>query len=122
MTKWVNLCLLLASNRPSVSSRSPSDSESDIGNYGPTRPRANGHKRPDRRRHLQPAREITPNKGEVRFSTRKAAKVSNYNEDNDDPFEEEDMLTPSYWPTAEAEDTPAIDVVLGHRLRNDTGK
>lgn len=70
---------------------------------------------------MQPAREITPNQGEVRFSTRRAAKVSNYNEDNDDLFEdEEDVLTPNYWATAGEVSAPAIDVVLGHRLRHDT--
>lgn len=91
-------------------------------NYSASRSRLNGHQKPARRRHLQPARDLTPNQGELRFSTRKAARVSNYNEDNDDPFDEEEyMLTPDQWPTAEADNTPAIDVVLGHRLRTDAG-
>lgn len=112
----------VASNQTSRSSRALSDSDSDVDNYGASRPRVNGLKKPHQRRHLQPARELTPNQGELRFSTRKAAKVSNYNEDNDDPFEEEEhMLTPNYWATAEADTTPAIDVVVGHRLRQDAG-
>ena len=75
------------------------------------------------RRMLQAATEPPPVHGEVRFSTRKAAKVSNYNEDDEDPFDDEDnILTPGYWATAQEEDTPAIDAVLNHRLREDRSK
>ena len=72
------------------------------------------------RRILQSATEPAHTHGEVRFSTRKAAKISNYNEDDEDPFDdEENILTPGYWVTGPEDDTPAIDVVLKHRLRED---
>ncbi len=72
------------------------------------------------RRSLQPGRDPTPSHGEVRFSTRKAAKVSNYNEDDDDMFDDEaDMLPQNNWVNPE-EDVLAIDAVLNHRLREDT--
>jgi chromodomain-helicase-DNA-binding protein 1 len=49
--------------------------------------------------------------------------VSTYNEDDDDIFnDEEDMLTPNYWPTGPDENLPAIDLVLDHRLREDTSE
>lgn len=53
----------------------------------------------------------------MRFSTRRAAKVTNYNENDGDSFDEDDSenMTPSYWATAE-DNTPAIDIVLNHRL------
>lgn len=71
-------------------------------------------------RSLQPGRDPTPSHGEVRFSTRKAAKVSNYNEDDDDMFDDEaDMLPQNNWVNPE-EDVLAIDAVLNHRLREDT--
>ena len=74
------------------------------------------------RRSLQPARDPTPAHGEVRFSTRKAAKVSNYNEDDDDMFDDEaDWVAQSTGAAAE-EDKPAIDAVLNHRLQEDTSK
>ncbi|KAK4906799.1 ATP-dependent DNA helicase Hrp3, partial [Elasticomyces elasticus] len=56
----------------------------------------------------------------IRFSTRRNNKISTYNEDDVDPFEEDngEMLTPNYWPT-EQDNTPAIDSVLDHRLKVD---
>ena len=67
---------------------------------------------------MQAGSDSGPVHGEVRFSTRKAAKVSNYNEDDDDMFDEDEteMLTPSYWITGSEENTPAIDAILKHRL------
>ena len=60
----------------------------------------------------------------MRFSTRKAAKVSNYNEDDEDMFEEDDpeMLTPNYWVTAADDTALAIDAILNHRLREGISK
>lgn len=75
-----------------------------------------------RRRLLQSAAGLTPpTHAEVRFSTRKAAKVSNYNEDDDDMFSEDetDMMTPNYWAAGAEENVPAIDAVLNHRLKDD---
>lgn len=49
--------------------------------------------------------------------------MSTYNEDDDDMFnDDEDLLTPNYWPTGPDENLPAIDVVLDHRLREDTSE
>ncbi len=105
---------MLASKQHTPSARSLSDSESDIDAYGGSR-RALAAKK-HQRRSLQPARDITPAHGEVRFSTRKSAKVSNYNEDDDDMFDDEaDTMPQSYWATPE-DDAPAIDAVLNHRL------
>lgn len=75
-----------------------------------------------RRRLLLSAAGLTPpTHAEVRFSTRKAAKVSNYNEDDDDMFSEDetDMMTPNYWAVGADENVPAIDAVLNHRLKDD---
>ena len=108
----------IVSKQHTPSARSPSDSESDIDAYGGSR-RALAVKK-QQRRSLQPARDPTPAHGEVRFSTRKAAKVSNYNEDDDDMFDDEaDLVPQSAWAAPE-EDVLAIDAVLNHRLREDT--
>lgn len=111
---------LSASKQNTPSAQSPSDSESDIDAYGGSR-RAAAKK--NHRRSVQPTRDITPAHGEVRFSTRKAAKVSNYNEDDDDMFDDEaDMVPQSYWTAGPEENVPAIDAVLNHRLREDTSQ
>ena len=105
---------------PSGQSRSESDSESDV--YGTSRRRTTVKKN---RRQLVPATSDSgPSHPEVRFSTRRAVKVSNYNEDDEDPFEEDntEMLTPNYWPAGQAEDAPAIDAILNHRARPKTSK
>jgi chromodomain-helicase-DNA-binding protein 1 len=58
--------------------------------------------------------------GEVRFSTRQAAKVTNYNEEDDYGLSEEDQdVTPNNWvpePTG-----PSVDTVLNHRLNEGAG-
>lgn len=65
----------------------------------------------------------TPNLGEVRFSTRRAAKVTNYNEDDEDPFsEDESEMTPNYWAVDPEEEAAAIDVVLNHRIMEGKGE
>ena len=116
-------CPSIASKQPTPSARSSSDSESEEDAYGGSRHRTLTVKKSQQRRILQSASEPVNTHGEVRFSTRKAAKVSNYNEDDEDPFDdEENILTPGYWVTAPEEDTPAIDVVLNHRLREDRSK
>lgn len=35
--------------------------------------------------------------------------------------DEEEILTPAYWATGQDENIPAIDAILNHRLRDDTG-
>ncbi|KAL9621972.1 MAG: hypothetical protein Q9160_003634 [Pyrenula sp. 1 TL-2023] len=92
------------------------DSSEDSDVYGGARAKLN---KKQRRRLLHAGSNLTPAHAEVRFSTRRAAKVSNYNEDDDDMFEEEEseMMTPNYWPAGQDDGTPAIDLVLNHRLR-----
>lgn len=94
-------------------------SESDQDTYGGQRGRTFAKK------HRQKLQGVasgsgTPQLGEVRFSSRRAAKVSTYNEDeNFDNFEEEDdteNVTPNYWTYAEEDNTPAIDAILNHRV------
>lgn len=101
------------SRRPSRSiSQSPiSDSDSD--EYGGSRARTSKAKR---RRLLQ---NSAPVHAEVRFSTRNASRVSNYNEEEDDSMFEDDPdeLAQSYWVTNEDDDRPAVDVVLNHRVK-----
>ena len=106
---------------PSIRSRSNSNSDSDSEVYAVSQRRAVKN---NRRQVLQAASDSGPSHPEIRFSTRRAAKVSNYNEDDEDPFEEDDpeMLTPNYWPTGQAEDIPAIDAILNHRVRENTSK
>lgn len=112
--------LHVVSKQPTPSGQSRTESESDVDAYGRSRRRLHTKKQ---RRLFQPANQLSSSHGEVRFSTRKAAKVSTYNEDDDDMFdEEEDMLTPNYWPTGQDENMPAIDVVLDHRLREDSSR
>lgn len=110
------------SKQPSPSPKSASESESDPDVYGASRRRTTSKKQ--RRRLVHAGSDSGPTHGEVRFSTRKAAKVSNYNEDDEDTFEEEDpdMLTPNYWTTVPDENIQAIDLVLNHRLREGTSK
>ena len=93
------------------------DSDSDIDAYGGSR-RAAAKKH--HRRLQQSTRDTTPAHGEVRFSTRKAAKVSNYNEDDDDMFEDDADMMPQSWIYVDEVTSPAIDTVLNHRLREGT--
>ncbi|GAB1212720.1 hypothetical protein ATERTT37_001867 [Aspergillus terreus] len=109
-----------SSKRPSRSatrsfSQSFSD-ESDSDEYGPSRARSSKAKR---RRLLQTSLNNPPSHAEVRFSTRNASRVSNYNEDDDDSMFEDDAeeLTQNYWVNTVEDDRPAVDVVLNHRLK-----
>ncbi|KAJ5135864.1 Helicase C-terminal [Penicillium bovifimosum] len=109
------------SQQPSKASRSAtvsSLSETDSDEYGGKTARANKA----RRRRLQRPDSYEPSFHEVRFSTRTAKKVSNYNEDDEDDeamFEDDaEEVEPSYWAESYVEDTrPAVDVVLNHRLK-----
>ena len=107
------------SDRLSRSAQSHSDSDSDVDAYGGSR-RAHAAKKQNRRL-VQSTRDTTPSHAEVRFSTRKAARVSNYNEDDDDMFDDEADMIPQSWAAGVEDNTPAIDVVLNHRLREGTG-
>ena len=103
---------------PSLKRRSESaslsaSSESDSEEYGGARARANKAKR---RRLLQSS---APTHAEVRFSTRNASRVSNYNEEEDDSMFEDDAqdMTQNYWVTNAEDNRPAVDVVLNHRVK-----
>ncbi|KAI9674782.1 MAG: hypothetical protein M1817_001686 [Caeruleum heppii] len=100
---------------PAVRYTSSSSSESDT--YGGSRQRSLSHKK--KRRHLEVANNLVPSHAEVRFSTRRAAKPTNYNEDDEAPFTEEEAetLTPNYWAASADETVPGIDAVLNHRLK-----
>ncbi|KAL2832116.1 SNF2 family N-terminal domain-containing protein [Aspergillus cavernicola] len=105
----------LSSKAPSRSAtQSTYSDESGSDEYGDNRARASKEKR---RRLLQASANNVPSHAEVRFSTRNAARVSNYNEDDDDSMFEDDVddLTPSYWANAVEDDRPAVDIVLNHR-------
>ena len=102
---------------PVVESPSGSDNDSDA--YGGRRAKIS---KKQRRRLLQSAESLTPQHAEIRFSTRRAAKVSTYNEDEDDDMlleEDDEMLTPNYWANGVEDNSPAIDIVLNHRLKTD---
>ncbi|THC91054.1 hypothetical protein EYZ11_009476 [Aspergillus tanneri] len=104
-----------SSKRPSRSAtRSSFSEESDSDEYGGSRARASKAKR---RRLLQIASN-EPSHAEIRFSTRNASRVSNYNEDDDDSMFEDDPddLEQSYWVNTVEDDRPAVDIVLNHRL------
>ena len=95
------------------------DSDSDIDAYGGSRRAA--AKKQHRRLH-QSTRDTTPAHGEVRFSTRRAAKISNYNEDDDDMFDDHPDMMPQSWIYVEEDNSVAIDIVLNHRLREGTSE
>ena len=61
--------------------------------------------------------------GEVRFSTRRATKVQNYNEDDDNALDEDDLaMDTAQDNTLYADDMyPVIDSVLKHRLKEGKG-
>ena len=85
--------------------------------YGTARPRSRGNKKLHQRRLLVDAtRDDTPSHSEIRFSTRKATKATNYNEDDNDPFEEEDQIVAQDYYIAAEDTTPGIDIVLEHRI------
>jgi len=106
------------SHQPSKTSRSATVSsftESESDEYGGKASKAR------RRRALKQSAGMDPSLSEVRFSTRNAAKVSNYNEDDDedDIFEDgADQVADNYWPHDYIDTRPAVDVVLNHRLKD----
>ncbi|EGC42995.1 chromodomain helicase [Histoplasma capsulatum var. duboisii H88] len=103
------------SKQPSLSQSIDSTSNSDGDEYHGSRNRTSKTKR----RRMAQSDNLIPTHAEIRFSTRRANRVSNYNEDDDDDeFEDEsEMMTPGDWVTAVDDTTPAIDVVLNHRFK-----
>ncbi|KAI2825290.1 chromatin-remodeling ATPase CHD1 [Aspergillus niger CBS 101883] len=107
-----------SSKRPSRSATQSSFSEdSDSDEYGGPRARTSKARR---RRLLQASSNDAPSHPEVRFSTRNASRVSNYNEDDDDSMFEDDPdeMTQNYWVNTVEDDRPAVDIVLNHRLKD----
>lgn len=108
------------SRRASPDPPSPSRSESDSDAYVGGRRNA-PTKKQRRRQFLVASGRAPPSQAEVRFSTRNAAKVTSYNEDEDDIFSDEsEEMTPNYWAVAEEDDSPQIDRVILHRRKGDT--
>lgn len=105
----------------SIHPSSRSDSEDDV--YGGQRGRTIAKKQRSRLQAIASGRD-TPNLSEVRFSTRRAAKVQTYNEDDGLGLSEDDAedMTPNYWTYVEEDNTPAIDQVLNHKLKEGSGK
>lgn len=109
----------MGASRPTSkrASRSMSESpfsDSDSDEYGGSRAKTS---KANRRRLLQGG---APTHAEVRFSTRNAGRVSNYNEEEDDSMFEDDPdeMAQNYWPNYPADDDrPAVDIVLNHRLK-----
>ncbi|KAK3672268.1 ATP-dependent DNA helicase Hrp3 [Recurvomyces mirabilis] len=100
-------------------SAAPTESEDDT--YGGQKGKTFAKKH---RQKLQAATSggNTPNMSEVRFSTRRAAKVTTYTEQDDYGLSEEDTeMTPAYY-YEEVDTRPAIDVVLNHRLKEGADK
>lgn len=64
-----------------------------------------------------------PSQAEVRFSGRATRKVTNYNEDDHESFEDEasDTFTPNYGASTVDESLPRIGIALKHRLKESSG-
>ncbi|KAK0659845.1 Chromodomain helicase hrp3 [Lasiodiplodia hormozganensis] len=109
------------SRRPSPDPPSLSESDSDSDAYVGGR-RQVPTKKQRKHRHLVASGRAPPSQAEVRFSTRNAAKVTSYNEDDDDNIfsDESEDMTPNYWVAAEEDDSPQIDRVILHRRREDS--
>lgn len=110
--------MVLASKRPTPARRTTISADSDSDAYGNARQRGASKKK------KQPANNSTANlgnaQGEVRFSTRSAKKVHNYNEDEDDSAME-DIMTPEYAVSAAVDEGPVIEAVLKYKLKEDRG-
>ncbi|KAE9989972.1 hypothetical protein EG327_002068 [Venturia inaequalis] len=77
-------------------------------------------KKQRQRQHQVASGLIPPSQAEVRFSSRSRRGVTNYNEDEEDPFieDDEDMVDQGDW--IEEDNSPAVDTVLDHRLPEST--
>lgn len=109
---------LLASKRATPARPTTYSADSDSDAYETARQRGAS------KRKRQSATKSTANlgnaQGEIRFSTRSAKKVHNYNED-DDGSEMEDIMTPEYPVSTPADDSPTIEAVLKYRLKDSRG-
>ncbi|KAI4168548.1 MAG: hypothetical protein LQ343_006334 [Gyalolechia ehrenbergii] len=106
-----------ASKQSTPSSSSRTDSDTETSSRRRSLPRSTTTKRNHRRLVQSAAKK--PQHTDVRFSTRQAAKVSNYNEDDDDMFDDEEDMQYE-WVEAPDGIIPQVDIILKHRLREDT--
>ncbi|KAI9891838.1 MAG: hypothetical protein M1814_002403 [Vezdaea aestivalis] len=106
------------SKQPTPASNSPSDSGSDSDLYQQRRHRILHKKRAKQ----QVSGNLVPSHAEIRFSTRQAGKVNNYNEDDDSPpfSEDEDMMTPNDSALGAGQEViESIDTVLDYRPKEE---
>lgn len=112
---------MVASKQPTPVYRSQdTDSDESDGFVGARRNIPSKKER--QRRKMVAEGQLSPSHAEVRFSQRRTKAVTNYNEDGEDSFEEEeDDMTPNYWTAGIEESGPTIDRVLDHRPKPDIG-
>ncbi|KAL8839095.1 MAG: hypothetical protein Q9170_001877 [Blastenia crenularia] len=108
------------SKQPTPSTSSHTDSESQTSSPRQSRPRSTAVTK-SHRRLVNSSTAKALSHSDVRFSTRQAAKVSNYNEDDDDMFDDEEDMEYE-WVIAPDGIIRKVDVILKHRLREDTSK
>lgn len=107
-------------NNSSIQPSSDEDGSDEDDVYGGAKGRSFAKKH-RRQKQASASGAGTPQLGEVRFSTRQAAKVTNYNEEDDYGLSEEDTenVTPNHWVVEQT--GPAVDMVLNHRLVDGAG-
>jgi hypothetical protein len=112
----------IASNQATpvhMSTNSDSDSDGYVG------AKKNAPTKKQKQRQLLIANgRLPPSQAEVRFSSRRSKQVTNYNEDEEDPFveDEDENMTPNYWATTVEDAGPTIDKILDHRPADESGK
>ncbi|KAL9604549.1 MAG: hypothetical protein Q9219_000514 [cf. Caloplaca sp. 3 TL-2023] len=107
------------STQDSKSSSPSADTNSGSGSETSLRRSRTGTAKKTHRRLVQSSAVKPSPPTDVRFSTRQAAKVSNYNEDDNDMFDDEEDMEYE-WVAAPDGIIPQVDVILKHRLREDT--
>jgi len=107
-------------NNSSIQPSSDEDGSDEDDVYGGAKGRSFAKKH-RRQKQASASGAGTPQLGEVRFSTRQAAKVTNYNEEDDYGLSEEDTenVTPNHWVVEQT--GPSVDTVLNHRLVEGAG-
>jgi chromodomain-helicase-DNA-binding protein 1 len=110
----------VASRRVTPARRTSSTSASDSDEYSTTN-RKTGKKG---RRRFEAGTPPEPSHAEQRFSSRRAAKIASYNEEDEEVLSEDesDMLTPNNRSAGIDENVPGIDVVLNHRVKEGISK
>lgn len=120
----VPMLTLLAStrtgNNSSIQPSSDEDQSDEDDVYGGAKGRTFAKKH-RRQKQASASGAGTPQLGEVRFSTRQAAKITNYNEEDDYGLSEEDTetVTPNNWVVEQT--GPSVDTVLNHKLVDGAG-